>query len=189
MNAQVASVFERLGTSSEPAPDGERRLAAPEPELGGVIGLLRDDGARYVTTFATDAPERSIVVVLALRGELILVRSALREQAESLSSSWPAAAWAERELTELHGVRLRGLPPGQALTAPDADVLVRTVSGLDVFALPFGPVRSGIFEAIQFQIETGGEDVLALQTRPFFKHRGMEARFAGLTPDVAVHVA
>ncbi len=31
--------------------------------------------------------------------------------------------------------------------------------GLDVFTIPYGPVRSGVFEAIQFQIETGGEDV------------------------------
>jgi Ni,Fe-hydrogenase III large subunit len=43
--------------------------------------------------------------------------------------------------------------------------------------------------AIQFVVETGGEDVAHLQTRPFFKHRGMEERFAGLEPDRAVHVA
>ena len=55
--------------------------------------------------------------------------------------------------------------------------------------IPYGPVRSGVFEAIQFQIETGGETVERLQTRPFFKHRGMEARFAGLRPDRAVYVA
>jgi Ni,Fe-hydrogenase III large subunit len=58
-----------------------------------------------------------------------------------------------------------------------------------VFTIPYGPVRSGIFEAIQFQIETGGEDVSRLQTRLFFKHRGIEARFTGLSPDVGVHVA
>ena len=63
------------------------------------------------------------------------------------------------------------------------------MTGLDVFSIPFGPVRSGVFEAIQFQIETGGEDVLRLQTRPFFKHRGLEARLVGLAPDRAVHVA
>ena len=58
-----------------------------------------------------------------------------------------------------------------------------------MFTIPYGPVRSGIFEAIQFRIETGGEDVPHLQTRPFFKHRGMERRFVGLAPEVAVHVA
>jgi len=97
-------------------------------------------------------------------------------------------AWAERELHERAG--MAAARPGEPqLTEPDADRLDRTVSGLDVFTIPFGPVRSGIFEAIQFQIETGGEDVPRLQTRPFFKHRGIEARLAGRTPDVGVHVA
>ena len=49
-------------------------------------------------------------------------------------------------------------------------------------------MRSGVFEAIQFLIETGGEDVPSIQTRPFFKHRGLEARMVGLSPDRAVHV-
>ncbi|MGH3049240.1 MAG: nickel-dependent hydrogenase large subunit, partial [Gaiellaceae bacterium] len=51
-----------------------------------------------------------------------------------------------------------------------------------VFLLPYGPIRSGIFESIQYAIETGGEDVLALETRPFFKRRGLERRFEGLSP-------
>jgi len=38
-------------------------------------------------------------------------------------------------------------------------------------------------------IETGGEDVLALQVRPFFKHRRLEQRFGGLGFDHAVQVA
>ena len=48
--------------------------------------------------------------------------------------------------------------------------------------IPYGPIRSGVFESIQFVIETGGEDVLALEVRPFFKHRRLEQRFAGLEP-------
>lgn len=61
--------------------------------------------------------------------------------------------------------------------------------GPDAFAIPYGPVRSGVFEAIQFQVETGGESVPSLQTRLGFKHRGLERRFAGLAPQLAVHVA
>ena len=82
-----------------------------------------------------------------------------------------------------------GAPTAGPLTTPDADALDRSVHGLDAFVIPYGPVRSGVFEAIQFQIETGGETVERLQTRPFFKHRGMEARFVGLPPDRAVYVA
>ena len=86
-------------------------------------------------------------------------------------------------------MRLGGANYARRLTAPDADRLERRVQGLDAFTIPYGPVRSGIFEAIQFQIESGGEDVPALQTRPFFKRRAMEARFAGLEPAAGVGVA
>jgi len=55
--------------------------------------------------------------------------------------------------------------------------------------IPYGPIRSGIFEAIQFVIETGGEDVLALQVRPQFKRRGLEARFTGLPLQHGVYLA
>jgi len=51
------------------------------------------------------------------------------------------------------------------------------VAGLDVFTIPYGPVRSGIFEAgSSFRSETGGEDVPHVQTRAVFKHRGREQR-------------
>ena len=78
---------------------------------------------------------------------------------------------------------------GRRLTQPDPDLIDPAVTGLDVFTIPYGPVRSGIFEAIQFQIETGGEDVPRVQTRPFFKHRGIESRFTGLAPDAGVELA
>src|SRR5262249_5080085 len=93
--------------------------------------------------------------------------------------------WPQQELLE----REFGVQPTRPLTRPDADRLDRHVDGLDAFTIPFGPVRSRIFEAIQFQIETGGEDVAGLQTRPLFKHRGIEARFVGLRREVAVHAA
>ena len=62
---------------------------------------------------------------------------------------------------------------------PDADRITGTSHGADTFVIPYGPIRSGVFEAIQFMIETGGEDVLALETRPAFKHRGARAAIRG----------
>jgi Ni,Fe-hydrogenase III large subunit len=157
-------------------------------ELAPAALLLRDEGARFVTMAAAEHPERSVIVVLAHRGSLIVLR-APREDATgsnpSLGERWPAARWAEQELRERMGIA----PSGRGLTAPNADALDQRVEGLDAFVIPYGPVRSGIFEAIQFQVETGGESVVALQTRPFFKHRGMEERFRGVPVGEAVHVA
>jgi Ni,Fe-hydrogenase III large subunit len=140
-----------------------------------------ENDARFITVFRTG---EDVVAAFALRGELVTVRASAADAlaGESLGAWLPAARWAEQELRE------RGGASG-SLTAPDADRLEETITGLDVFRIPFGPVRSGIFEAIQFVIETGGEDVPRLHTRPFFKHRGMEARFNGLEPDRGVHVA
>jgi formate hydrogenlyase subunit 5 len=182
---------EQLGAVREAAPVGEVRLRVEPSAFAGAARLMQGAGARLATLFLADAPERSLVAAFALRGELALVRTPAAEEAalESLGAWWPAARWPERELAELHGVRLRVAPSPSPLTRPDADLIDREVGGLDVFSIPYGPVRSGIFEAIQFHIESGGEDMLRIQTRPFFKRRGLEARFAGFCPDVAVHVS
>jgi formate hydrogenlyase subunit 5 len=182
---------QRLDATVEPGLARELRLRIEPDQFVGAVGELYEAGARFVTMFLTAIPDQTVTGVFALRGQLVLLRAAampdrpLRD--DQIGSWWPSVAWAERELHEREGVPA-ARPGERLLTRPDPDLVDHTVSGLDVFTIPFGPVRSGIFEAIQFQIETGGEDVLQLQTRPFFKHRGIEARFAGLTPDVAVHV-
>lgn len=182
-----------LGAVGEPGPPDEIRLRVKTLAFHRAARALRDAGARFVTLFLADTPEPALVGAFALRGSLVVLR-APAEGAEpvtyaSLGETWPAARWAEQELTERHGVHALGAPTTRRLTAPDADSLDRTVDGLDAFVIPYGPVRSGVFEAIQFQIETGGENVARLQTRPFFKHRGMERLFVGKSPEQAVYVA
>jgi Ni,Fe-hydrogenase III large subunit len=180
-----------LGVRREPGPAGELRLLVAPLAFLRTSRMLRDAGARFVTLLLADTPEPSLLGVFALRGDLVVLRAPMQDGSisfGSLGASWPAARWAERELVERHGVRAIGMPPAPALTAPDPDALDPQVHGLDIFSLPYGPVRSGIFEAIQFLIETGGEDIPRLETRLFFKHRGLEARVAGLRPQQAVHV-
>jgi formate hydrogenlyase subunit 5 len=183
----------QLHGTLEPAPPGEVRLAVGPGGFGTAARVLHEARARFVTMFVAERPERSIVAVLALRGHVILVRAPAPEgrpmHHAALGEWWPAARWPERELAERHGVVPLDGAAGRALTAPDADLIDGRVRGADVFAIPYGPIRSGVFEAIQFLIETGGEDVPRLETRLFFKHRGLERRFRGLEPDRAVHVA
>jgi formate hydrogenlyase subunit 5 len=144
---------------------------------------LARQGARPVTVFLAQWPERALVAVFALRGELVTLRESLPAGAAvavSLGAWCPAFRWPERELAERHGLAIPGLALEPPLTCPDANRIDARISGQDVFALPYGPVRSGVFEAIQFLIETGGEDVPRVETRPFFKHRGLEQRLRGL---------
>jgi Ni,Fe-hydrogenase III large subunit len=183
----------QLAARRLPGPDGEVRLLVNLLGFERATRLLRDAGARFITLTTADTPEPSLIAAFALRGVLIVLIAASTSGEPlvygSIGARWPGARWAEQELVERHGAQPAGYRARRALTAPDADLLDGTVTGLDVFSLPFGPVRSGVFEAIQFLIETGGENIPRLQTRPFFKHRGMEERFAGLTPDAGALVA
>jgi Ni,Fe-hydrogenase III large subunit len=183
----------RLAGRVDPAPAGEVRLRLSPAEFSEAMRELRAAGGRFITLFMAETPALALTALLALRGELVLLQAHGDDDLipyERLGGWWPAVAWAERELSEREP-RLGNSHRGSAhpLTTPDPDRIDRAVSGLDVFTIPYGPVRSGVFEAIQFQIETGGEDIPRLQTRPFFKHRGIEGRFTGLTPTVGVHVA
>jgi Ni,Fe-hydrogenase III large subunit len=63
------------------------------------------------------------------------------------------------------------------------------VTGRGMFTLPFGPIRSGVFESIEFLIESPGEEIPHLNIRPHFKHRGIAKTFEGKTVADGVLVA
>jgi formate hydrogenlyase subunit 5 len=161
--------------------DGEEWFIVDIDGLAATTRHLLEQRARFVTAFVTGEPELSAVVVLARRGSLVALRAPLegRQSFPALASITPAAAWPERAIRD-------GDAP---LHRPDADRITRHVHGSDTFVIPYGPVRSGIFESIQFMIETGGEDVLSLETRPAFKHRALEHRFHGLSLEHGVALA
>jgi formate hydrogenlyase subunit 5 len=192
-NALVDGLPQDLGAHLEPGPPHEIRLTLAPLAFERAARILHNYGARFVTLFIAETPEPALIGTFALRGELIVLRAptgaADPVRYGSLGGWWPAARWAEQELAERCGTHPVGAEFERRLTDPDPDVLDQRVHGLDAFSIPYGPVRSGVFEAIQFHIETGGENVPRIQTRPFFKHRGLEARFAGLLPDRAVYVA
>jgi Ni,Fe-hydrogenase III large subunit len=183
-----ATLLGAIAAKPEPAAPGELRLRVAPADFDAAAHKLKDANARFITIFQTHEP--ALQAVFALQGQLVVLKTKAQPNELpgllDIATWWPAASWAARELLERNAPAAAHEP---FLTEPNADRLDPAVAGLDVFTIPYGPVRSGIFEAIQFQIETGGEDIPRLQTRPFFKHRGMEARFAGLEADRAVYVA
>jgi Ni,Fe-hydrogenase III large subunit len=122
----------------------------------------------------------------------------------------PGATWYERELADMFGLFPDGhprvdplvlprdehtAPPRPGSTGPPADVvpdeaaLPAHVLGEGVFTLPYGPVRSGVFESVQYLIETPGEDIPHIRARVYHKHRGTERRFEGMAPANGVLLA
>jgi formate hydrogenlyase subunit 5 len=176
---------------AEPAPPGERRFRLPLATIDRAAVRLHGEGARFVALFTAERPEPSLVAAFAFRGELVAFCSPLGSGRAfaSLAIDLPACRWAERELHDFERLTPLGHPDLEPIARPDADTFRRRVTGAEVFGIPYGPIRSGVFEAIQFAIETGGEDVLALEVRPFFKRRGLEARFSGLSFDHGAYLA
>jgi formate hydrogenlyase subunit 5 len=191
---RIAQLPSHLGAVPEEGPPDELRLRVGTLGFERACNLLSRAGARFITLTVADAPERSLLACFALHGRLITLRAPAGGEEPirygSIGAWWPAARWAEGELARRGLVDPIGMPaPAPADGGPDADELGRELGGLDAFAIPYGPVRSGIFEAIQFVIETGGEDVSRLHTKIGFKHRGLEQRLAGTAPEAGVVVA
>jgi formate hydrogenlyase subunit 5 len=95
-----------------------------------------------------------------------------------------AAFWYERVIHDETGLIPQGHPRLAPLVAPgtpEDHALPRHVAGYGLFTIPHGPVRSGVFESMEYLVETPGEAIPHLNMRIFYKHRGIIARFAGLT--------
>ena len=95
-----------------------------------------------------------------------------------------AAFWYERVIHDETGIIPEGHPRLAPLVAPgrpEDHALPRHVAGYGMFTIPHGPVRSGVFESMEYLIETPGEAIPHLNMRIFYKHRGIAARFAGMT--------
>jgi formate hydrogenlyase subunit 5 len=95
-----------------------------------------------------------------------------------------AAFWYERVIHDETGIIPEGHPRLAPLVAPgrpEDHALPRHVAGYGMFTIPHGPVRSGVFESMEYLVETPGEAIPHLNMRIFYKHRGIAARFAGMT--------
>jgi len=144
-----------------------------------------------------------------------ILRCALTEDSQALPSMTPRIpllGWYEREMHELCGVNFQGHPEPRPLVLHEgshpplppldpryqpAEMMPYTESpwhlppldGDEVQILPFGPVRADVVESAQILFYYVGEAVLHCHPRLFFKHRGMEKRFEGLTPAMGALIA
>ncbi len=195
----------------------EQRLTPDE--LPEVCRTLMAEGARLQMAYAwfpePDTPE---VIYLADRKRLEpfpLLRCRLpagRRELPSLAAITPLLGWYEREIQDLCGIRFNGhpepsplvlhegarpaMPPLDPRYQPEEMMPYRpqpwhvpAVEGDDVQQLPFGPVRADVLESAQILFYYVGEGILHCHPRLFFKHRGLEKQFEGLSPLMGVILA
>jgi len=193
---------------------GPRTGATAIEEFPDVVAGRLRRGARFCALVATARGDTTrLVAVLSENGTLVTEEATVPAGVDyftSLTGAVPAAAWYEREIRDLFGLEPRGHPradplvfpfppgaerprPGSGVplgrVEPDPTPLRTHVQGDGVFTIPYGPVRSGVFEAIEYLVETPGEDIPHVRTRVSYKHRGVEARFDGLNVDDGVLLA
>lgn len=183
------------------------RVAGGE-RFAGVYAAHRDDAAQLHALLVGDAVVSCLRTWLTPDADGSLAYPALTPDV-------PPAFWYERALHDLSGVVPAGHPrldplllpreagqpsprPGYSQSAalkrrirsraPDRHGPV-DVGGGGVFTLPLGPVRSGVFESIEFLIETPGEDIPHLNIRPHYKHRGIAKQFEALPVTDGILVA
>jgi formate hydrogenlyase subunit 5 len=171
-------------------------------------------GGRFAGLFATANADSStdLRAVVSIDGELQSVEARLPAGVRRYPALTPlvqSADWYEREVHDLFGVvavghprldplvlpqRLGWFPRPGAPGAPGAPILdpaplAAEVSGEGVFTIPYGPVRSGVFESVEYLVETSGEEIPRLRTRVHHKHRGIERRFSEVPTADAVLMA
>ena len=121
-----------------------------------------------------------------------------------LSDIAPAAFIEECEIYEQFGIRpATGKPLNRIMLPPHADLPTlgrrpptepeevrapHSVAG-EAFEFPFGPVRQAGVESLYYGLVTSGEEVVDLYLFTWHKHRGLEWRMGGKTPQQALFLA
>jgi Ni,Fe-hydrogenase III large subunit len=164
---------------------------------------------RLADMFASDGDETTLRLVWAndtpdQAGYVITETPIENGEYAALSDIAPAAFVEECEIYEQFGVRpATGKPLNRVMLPPHADLptLGRKppsepeearaphLVGGQAFEFPFGPVRQVGVESLYYGLVTSGEEVVDLYLFTWHKHRGLEWRLAGKTPQQALFLA
>jgi Ni,Fe-hydrogenase III large subunit len=178
-----------------------------ETDLEAVTAaLVRYPGARLADLFAAGPDPVTLRAVWALDHDsryLITETPVVGQRYPALSDIAPAAFAEECEIYEQFGIRPAGgkplnrvaTPPqasidlptlGRAPAQPPAEVHAPHVVGGHAFEFPFGPVRQVAVESLYYGLVTSGEELVDLYLFTWHKHRGIEWRTRGQTPQQAL---
>ncbi|MEJ2591130.1 MAG: NADH-quinone oxidoreductase subunit C [Candidatus Thiodiazotropha sp.] len=145
----------------------------------------------------------NVYACLEFRGDYLILKTTLplhQPALSSLANIYPGADRLERHLQDLFGITLLDHPDnrrwtrhqawtetdfplrsdfptaGKAAgrTRADADYPFAQIHGSGVYEIPVGPVHAGIIEPGHFRFQAVGEEVLRLEERLGYVHKGIE---------------
>jgi len=177
------------------------------PDLEAVVTDLA--GLRLADMFAADGEQPTLRLVWANDGAdhagYVITETPIDNgEYPALSDIAPAAFVEECEIYEQFGIRPRtGKPLNRIMLPPHADlptlgrkprqepaeVHAPHMVGGQAFEFPFGPVRQVGVESLYYGLVTSGEEVVDLYLFTWHKHRGLEWRLQGKTPEQALFLA
>ena len=114
--------------------------------------------------------------------------TAERGSAPSIVDLAPAAGWDEREAADLYGLGFVDHRPLRPLVRHTEETGSWTVpvSGGDAYEVAVGPIHAGVIESGHFRFHVVGDRILHVDTRLFYKHRGLEKAAEGKTLDAGM---
>ena len=163
-----------------------------------------------------DSPGFTLFYVFRLNDstEVFTFLRHVRTETTSIATVFPSACWYEREIRDGFGIEFtdafdkrklflhEAYPEGfhpllksfkngkiQAVENPEEAYPFKQVEGEGVYQIPVGPVHAGIIEPGHFRFSVIGESIFNLETRLFYKHRGIEKLAEGKSPSACVPIA
>jgi len=153
----------------------------------GHLAMRRVDGIRRIECLLIDRRKGSVLIIDAEAAPGLM-------EIPSMTSSVPAAHWAERLIGDQWGIRFAGHLEWKSLIlnrawpddyypfhrAEDGATVSRDssflrVQGEGVHEIPVGPIHAGIIEPGHFRFSCLGEVIANLEIRLGYLHRGVEA--------------
>ncbi|MBS1879971.1 MAG: NADH-quinone oxidoreductase subunit C [Actinobacteria bacterium] len=149
------------------------------------LGAL-DRGGRFCGAYAsgTGAARRWNALFADGAETLVLSADAGAADPPTIVDLIPAADWDEREAHDLRDLRFEGRESQRPLAthAPETASWTVPVEGRGTHQVVVGPTHAGVIESGHFRFHVVGERILQLDTRLFYKHRGLERAAEGRSP-------
>jgi formate hydrogenlyase subunit 5 len=186
-------------------------------ELITACKQLIKDGGRIIMCYALhQEPNKQLEIIYLVdnKDKILETWHYTPENSEappSLANEIPLLGWHEREICDLFGIEFKNHPEPIPLVLHEGVKTNRPIFSADgkplefsytpkpwtipkvaednLQYLPFGPIRAAVVETAEYDFIYGGEEVIHLNQKLFFKHRGMELKFNGLTPEAGTILA